>query len=67
MIRLLIMITALLTGAGTANAGNINLDSPLESGRAIIFKDSKSTTKELSTTQLEELSAWLSWNRQGWF
>jgi hypothetical protein len=67
MIRGLILMTALLAWAGTAGAGNINLDSPPESGRAIVFKDSKPTTKELSTTQLEELSAWLSWNRQGWF
>jgi hypothetical protein len=67
MIRRLILMTALLAWTGMAGAGNINLDSPLESGQAIVFKASKSTTKELSTTQLQELSAWLSWNRQGWF
>jgi hypothetical protein len=67
LIRLLIVITALLAWTGAAHAGNINLDSPLESGRATVFEDSTSTTKELSASQLQELSAWLSWNRQGWF
>jgi hypothetical protein len=66
MTRLLVLMAALLAWAG-ARAGNINLDSPLESGRAIVFKDSASTTKDLAASQLQELSAWLSWNRQGWF
>jgi hypothetical protein len=66
MTRRLVLMTALIAWTG-ARAGNINLDSPLESGRAIVFKDSASTTKELAASQLQELSAWLSWNRQGWF
>jgi hypothetical protein len=67
MIRRLILLTALLAWTGAACAGNINLDSPLESGHATVFKETKSTTKDLSASQLQELSAWLSWNRQGWF
>ena len=49
-------------------AGSIILDAPVVSAAAITFQDQHEPThRELSRAQLQAISAWLSWNRQGWF
>jgi hypothetical protein len=63
------MIAALVMCAftATAHAGGINLDSPFVTGIVTTFREGKSTSKELSETQLQGISAWLVWNQRGWF
>jgi hypothetical protein len=61
-------MAAMATLATPVFAGSIILDTPVVSGDAITFQDQHEPThRELSRTQLQAISAWLSWNRQGWF
>jgi hypothetical protein len=66
--RRLLQMAAMATLATPVLAGSIILDTPVVSGDAITFQDQREPThRELSRTQLQAISAWLSWNRQGWF
>ena len=66
--RRLLQMAAIATLATPVFAGSIVLDTPAVSGDAITFQDQRDPTRrELSRAQLQAISAWLSWNRQGWF
>jgi hypothetical protein len=61
-------MAAMATVATPVLAGSIILDAPVVSADAITFQDQhEPTRRELSRAQLLAISAWLSWNRQGWF
>jgi hypothetical protein len=61
-------MAAMATVATPVFAGSIILDAPVVSADAITFQDHREPThRELSRAQLQAISAWLSWNRQGWF
>ena len=66
--RRLLQMAAMATVATPVLAGSIILDTPVISADAITFQDQHEPThRELSRAQLQAISAWLSWNRQGWF
>ena len=66
--RRLLQMAAMATVATPVLAGSIILDAPVVSADAITFQDQHEPThRELSRAQLQAISAWLSWNRQGWF
>ena len=67
--RRLLQMAAMATVATPVLAGSIILDAPVVSADAITFQGDQRepTHRELSRTQLQAISAWLSWNRQGWF
>ena len=66
--RRLLQMAAMATLATPVFAGSIILDTPAVSGDATTFQDQhEPTRRELSRAQLQAISAWLSWNRQGWF
>ena len=66
--RRLLQMAAMATVATPVLAGSIILDAPVVSAAAITFQDQHEPThRELSRAQLQAISGWLSWNRQGWF
>ena len=66
--RRLLQMAAMATLATPVFAGSIVLDAPAVSGDAITFQDQpEPTRRELFRAQLQAISAWLSWNRRGWF
>ncbi len=66
--RRLLQMAAMATVATPVLAGSIILEAPVVSADAITFQDQREPThRELSRTQLQAISAWLSWNREGWF
>jgi hypothetical protein len=66
--RRLLQMAAMATVATPVLAGSIILDVPVVSADAIAFQDQQEPThRELSRAQLQAITAWLSWNRQGWF
>jgi hypothetical protein len=66
--RRLLQIAAMATVATPVLAGSIILDAPVVSVDAIAFQDQQEPShRELSRAQLQAITAWLFWNRQGWF
>jgi hypothetical protein len=66
--RRLLQMAAMAAVATPALAGSIILEAPVVSAEATAFQDQHEPThRELSRAQLQAISAWLSWNREGWF
>jgi hypothetical protein len=66
--RRLLQMAAMAVLATPVFAGSVILGTPVVSADATLFQDQHAPThRELSRTQLQAISAWLSWNRQGWF
>lgn len=66
--RRLLQAAAMATVVTPVLAGSIVLETPVVSAEAITFLDQQEPAhKELSRAQLQAISAWLSWNREGWF
>src|ERR1700753_1631490 len=67
--RRLVQVTVLATAASTpVFAGSIVMGAPFVSADAFLYQEQHEPThKELSRAQLQAISAWLSWNREGWF
>jgi hypothetical protein len=61
-------MAVMATVATPVLAGSIILEAPVVAADAITFQDQHEPThRELSRAQLQAISAWLSWNRHGWF
>jgi hypothetical protein len=66
--RRLLQMAVMATVATPVLAGSIILEAPVVSADAITFQDQHEPThRQLSRTQLQAISTWLSWNREGWF
>jgi hypothetical protein len=66
--RRLLQMAAMAVLATPVFAGSVILGPPVVSADATLFQDQHAPIhRELSRTQLQAISAWLSWNRQGWF
>jgi hypothetical protein len=66
--RRLLQMAAMAAVTTPVLAGSIILEAPVVSADAVTFQDAQEPThRELSRTQVQAISAWLSWNREGWF